>query len=181
MSMPSPRSSRHSAISGNPMSAGGIAAIYFLEQRDAQPFRLDGTGAVEGRLAVEVSADFLRIQRPECAGDIDQRGVAAAACGIDQRDARMKDHGFAGKGAQLCKCGIPRPGLADRYAGTVGDLVGTDHQGVRILDRNRARLGFGQAKGGLRRGLSRERGFVHARRRDQERQPQALEQRAAVP
>ncbi len=56
-----------------PDERGGIAAFDSLEERDAQPFRLDGTGAVERRLAVEIGADFRRIQRAERAGDIDQR------------------------------------------------------------------------------------------------------------
>jgi hypothetical protein len=66
------------------------------------------------------------------------------------------------------------------FARQVGDLVGTDHDGLRKAARDRIRLIERQPLGQRARRFVRQRGFVHLRRLDVEGQAQARQQFAPV-
>ena len=83
-------------------------------------------------------------------------------------------------GAQLGDGTLVGAGFADRLPVELGDLVGADHDGIRVQEGHGRRLGACQPRRQFGRRLAGPGRLVDLGRHDLERQAQALEQLAAV-
>ena len=68
----------------------GIAGIDALEQTDAEAFALEAAGAIQRLFALDVAADFIRLQGAKMhTGEIEM-GVALSAARVEHAQRRMK-------------------------------------------------------------------------------------------
>ena len=152
MSKPDARAARaHSRISGSPMSARRIVAVDGLAERDAETLALEAAGAIERRLAGDITLDRGVVERAEGRRAWCRRIRKSAL----RRDARTtatpvrKDTVVPEQLVQLLHAARRRAGFAEdafllNGVQEHGGLVGSDDPGVRIQRGDRPSLGARQ-------------------------------------
>ena len=163
-----------------PDERGRVAALDALEQRDTERFRTEPAGAIERPLACHVALDLSATQPAKHRGGrVDMREVHRATA-TEHRARRVEERGPAAERCELLAAARRITGLLEQLSGARGNLVGADHDRLRMGARNRASLLEREAEGPVRGRLAREMRLTHTGRERIEGQTEPCEKLASV-
>lgn len=151
-----------------------------LEQCDATTLDPEGAGAVEGSVGRDIGSDLLAVERAEHAARFVDMLAPVAGLQADDRDSGVKQHRLTRLGRELgagC-CGIT--GLAEHAVTERADLIGADHDSVRISFGHGPCLGECEAPRERVRRFARSAALIDVGRLAAEFDAEPLEQRSAV-
>lgn len=139
---------------------GRILAREPIQQRDAEPFALEATRAIDGGLGRDVTRDLVCLEGAKAyPGDIDMLR-AEIRLETDDGDGGVEQHFFA---RQLREHGFLRgaaTGFAETVAAEGADLIGADDDRLGFALGDHLGLGEGETGGEGRRRLVRQAALV---------------------